>query len=301
MRDAPGELPPSVRLLTSPEGMAYLQIRSACAEAQIFFQGAHLASFRPSHAAEFVLFTSAESLFRKGTPIRGGVPVIFPWFGPHPDRADLPAHGLVRTRDWALEEVAEDDSGVVRTTWSISDDSETREAWPHSFHLSLHIEVGQVLRMTLTARNTSAESFSFEEALHSYFTVAEVRKIEVRGLHSTEYLDKVAAMERKTEQSERIKIEGETDRIYLSTETTCYIDDPGLDRTIEVAKSGSQTTVLWNPWINKAASLPDFGDHEWQKMVCIETTNAADNATTLAPGATHQMSVTIRTHPLHGA
>ena len=292
-------LPSSVQVLEISEGMQYLKISAAKAEARIFHQGAHIANFQPAGTAEPVLFLSAESVFRKGTPIRGGVPVIFPWFGPHPEKAELPAHGLVRTKRWELEEAAESASGVVKTVWSISDDEESRALWPHPFRLRLTVEAAESLHMTLDVENTSSESFTFEEALHTYLTVSDARTIRVRGLHGVEYLDKTAAMERKTERDENIRITSETDRIYLDTEATCYIDDPGFARTLEVSKNGSETTVLWNPWIGKSAALPDFGDDEWQRMVCIETTNAAGNAITLAPGATHRMTATVRVLPLH--
>ena len=279
--------------------MEHLQIRSAKAEARIFHQGAHIANFQPVGTAESVLFVSADSLFRPATAIRGGVPVIFPWFGPHPEKSELPAHGFVRTKRWELEEATESAAGVVRTVWIISDDEESRTLWPHSFRLRLTIEAAEALHMVLQVENTSPEPFTFEEALHTYLTVSDAREIRIRGLNGVEYLDKTAAMERKREREQSIRITGETDRIYLDTESACYIDDPGFARTIEVSKSGSKTTVLWNPWIGRAAALSDFGDDEWQQMVCIETTNAADNVITLAPGATHQMTATIRVLPLH--
>ena len=85
----------------------------------------------------------------------------------------------------------------------------------------------------------------------------------------------------------------ETDRVYLNTRATCAIEDAGMSRTIVIEKSGSDSTVLWNPWAAKAARLTDLDDG-WPGMLCIETANAAENTVPLAPGATHAMNATVR-------
>ena len=77
--------------------------------------------------------------------------------------------------------------------------------------------------------------------------------------------------------------------MYDSTSTATIIDAEG-NRTITVAKAGSASTVVWNPWSAKAAAMPDFADDEWPSMVCVETANVLDNAVTLAPGSTWTMS-----------
>ena len=106
-------------------------------------------------------------------------------------------------------------------------------------------------------------------------------------------MDKTAGMARKPGASEPIAIAAETDRVYLGATGTVTIEDPGWRRRIVVGKSGSSTTVVWNPWVAKAKAMPDFGDEEWRGMVCVETANAMDDAVTLAPGATHVMTATL--------
>lgn len=137
---------------------------------------------------------------------------------------------------------------------------------------------------------------TFEEALHPYFAVSDVRQVRIRGLEGVSYLDKTAAMARKPGEAEPIAIAAETDRVYLGTSGPVAIEDPGWHRRIVIGKSGSSTTVVWNPWIAKAKTMPDFGEDEWIEMVCVESANAADDAITLAPGATHVMAATIEVH-----
>ena len=147
--------------------------------------------------------------------------------------------------------------------------------------------------MTLETENTGDAPFTFEDALHTYFTVSDVRETATTGLENTEYLDKTNGMQRKPQGTEPIRITQETDRLYEGTHTTCALDDVGLKRRITIEKSGSQTTVVWNPGIAKAAAMPDFGDDEWPAMLCIETANASANAITLAPGQTHATRAVI--------
>jgi len=147
--------------------------------------------------------------------------------------------------------------------------------------------------LDLAVRNTDAAPRAFEAALHSYFAVSDVRQARIRGLEGATYVDKTAAMARRPGTSEPITIDAETDRVYLGATGTVTIEDPGWKRRVVVGKSGSSTTVVWNPWIAKAKAMPDFGDEEWSGMVCVETANAMDDAVTFGPGATHVMTATL--------
>jgi len=71
------------------------------------------------------------------------------------------------------------------------------------------------------------------------------------------------------------------------------IIDPALGRTIHVRKSGSMSTVVWNPWIEKSRRMPDFGDDEFPHMVCVESGNVREHAITLGPGQRSSLLVTL--------
>ena len=273
-------------------GLIYLDVTSPAASARVYLQGAHVTHYQPRGASP-VLFTSAASHFAPGKPIRGGVPVIFPWFGPHADRTDLPAHGFARTAEWTVRDAGVDGSRCTWVLLSLRSSDETRRVWPHDFELNYRVRVGDALDLTLEVRNTSDHAFTFEEALHTYLAVGDVRQVRVEGLDGREYIDKVDGMKRKR-QSGPIHITGETDRVYLSTPDTVTVHDPAAGRRIVVEKTGSATTVVWNPWVEKAKAMPDFGDDEWPGMLCVETANAAENAVTVPPHKSHSMRATVR-------
>ena len=164
------------------------------------------------------------------------------------------------------------------------------------FAVRFTIEFGSVLRMTLATELATGVSTShrFEDALHTYFSVSDVRNISITGLEQSRYIDKLDGAAEKPATGVAIEFIGETDRVYFDSDSECHLHDPGRKRTIAISTSGSQSTVVWNPWIAKSARMPDFGDHEWPEMVCIETANVGVNAVELAPKSIHSTTVVIR-------
>lgn len=62
-------------------------------------------------------------------------------------------------------------------------------------------------------------------------------------------------------------------------------------------KRGSATTVVWNPWNERAKAMADLEPEAWRSMLCVETANAADNAVRLAPGERQRMTAVLRVEP----
>lgn len=281
-------LPPSVT--TSQAGLASLAVDNRHGRARIFLQGAHVAEWRPVGADEG-LWLSVRSLFAPGKPIRGGIPICFPWFGPHPSRPDLPAHGFARVMDWTVNAARDLPDGRTRIELGLTSSPQTEAQWPHRFTATYAVTVGTQLELELSVRNDDGAPFKFEEALHTYLSVGDVRRSTVNGLQGARYVDKTDGGARKVDEASAVTFAEETDRLYLGTEATCTLADASLGREITVAKAGSRSTVVWNPWIAKAARMGDFGDHEWTGMACVETANASEDGVELAPGQSHRLWV----------
>ena len=172
----------------------------------------------------------------------------------------------------------------------------TLELWPHPFSLRLRAFFGVQLQVELHVHNPGPQPFSMSGALHSYFSLSQASAITITGLEGSSYFDKVGTAPQRQEGP--VRISAETDRVYQDTTAECIIEDPGLGRRICVAKQGSRSTVVWNPWIAKAARMEDFGDGEYRQMVCVGTANAAPDQIVLAPGARHCLQATLRVEPL---
>jgi glucose-6-phosphate 1-epimerase len=284
------EIPGILRFEPGEGGLTRIAITTPTAEAHVYLHGAHVTHFRPQ-GHEPLLFMSRQSHFAHDKPIRGGIPIIFPWFGPRAADPSAPAHGFARTLPWEVREVKQAGDAVT-VTLVLRPSDVTRRWLALDFELLYTVTIGANLRLSLEVQNRSSSTLTFEEAFHTYFAVGDVRHVVIEGLSGRTYIDKTAAMQRMT-QSGPVRIERETDRVYLNTPDTVTATDPTLGRRIMVATQGSATTVIWNPWIDKAKAMADFGDDEWPRMLCIETANVADNAVNLAAGRSHTMSAVI--------
>ncbi len=287
------EIPGRVLFSEGNGDLHKLVINTPWSTAEMYLHGAHITNFQVTGQPP-VLFMSQLSRFAEGMAIRGGIPIIFPWFG---SREGESAHGFARIQTWDLREVSQTSSGEVVLRLSLPD-SPSAALFP-KFTADYWVKVGKTLTVQLVIANVSdGRDFTFEDCLHSYFHVGDIASVSITGLKGVDYLDKTENFARKTERAEHIKISQETDRIYLDTAGPVEIHDSNLGRRIRIEKSGSRSTVLWNPWVDKAEQMPDFGGEEFKQMVCVESGNVAENRLTLPAGKSNTLKVEIGTLPL---
>ena len=278
----------ALRFEETPGGLIRAVISTPHAEGDLYPQGAHVAHWTP-RGQRPVLFTSSKSLFAPGKAIRGGVPIIFPWFGA---REGDPMHGFARLAEWELHEATAVPDGGVSLRFSLPDFAESA-VWP-PFSANYVVTLTDTLALELIITNASPDQpFSFETCLHTYFFVGDINAVSISGLKGATYLDKVENFAQKSETADALKIASEVDRIYLDTTGPIEIRDEKLRRKIRIATSGSASTVVWNPWIAKAQQMPDFGNDEYKQMVCVESGNVAKNKIALAPGRSAVLQVKL--------
>jgi len=285
-------------ILTFQQGHGDLlcaQITTAACTATLYLHGAHLTHWQPEGQVP-VIFLSAHSNFAADKAIRGGIPIIFPWFGPRADGPG-PMHGFARIQVWdvAFAAVSGDN---LHITVTLGPTEESRNLGFDNFRIAYEFIFGRELTLRFSVANQSIQPLHFEEGLHTYFHVSDVANVSLLGLANTEFLDKIDNFKRKRQTEELLHITGPTDRPYLNTEATVTLEDPGFSRRIVIAKQGSKTTVVWNPWSTLAANIADLGNDEWPHMLCAETVNAADNALTLQPSEAHTMEAKISIEPI---
>jgi glucose-6-phosphate 1-epimerase len=283
-------LPGVLAFHETASGLIHADITTPHATATVYLQGAHVAAWQPK-GQQPVIFVSRKSDFALGKPIRGGVPIAFPWFAARHDGTTGPSHGFARIQDWTLAfaALAGDD---LHMTFTLGPTEISRNLGYDNFRLAYQLTIGRMLTMQLTVANDATTPLVFEEALHTYYAVSDIHEVSVTGLEGVTYLDKNDNLQSKVQHA-AITITEPTDRVYLSTTGTCILHDAGSKRRITVAKTGSNTTVVWNPWESGALKLPDLDPTEWHEFIAVETVNAAVNAVTLAPGATHAMQAHV--------
>jgi glucose-6-phosphate 1-epimerase len=285
-------IPGALTFSENENGLIRANITTPACTAELYLQGAHLTHWQPT-GQEPVLFLSERSFFTPGKAIRGGVPIIWPWFGARTatsedPRTDGPSHGFARTSLWTLAfaAIAGDD---LTLTLTLGPSETSRALGFDNFQLAYQITLGAELKLQLTVANLADTPLHFEEAFHTYLAVGDALQISLIGLSDTEYLDKTDNFARKRQSSVPLTITCETDRPYLNTLVPVVLVDPVFHRRINVDKANSKTTVVWNPWSDLSAKLPDMTPTNWQAMTCVETANALENAITLAPRSAHSM------------
>ena len=265
------------------------QISTGLCTAKITLQGAQVFSWVPV-GEQPVIWLSEQAVFAPAKSLRGGIPVCWPWFGAHGSRKDVPAHGYARTVKWSVRETKLLEDGSISLVFVLDTDAKQRDMWPHDCELQLQMTIGNSLDLSLVTINTGKQSFTISEALHTYFAVGDVRQVQIQGLDNTDYLDKVDGFTQKRQRG-AITISNEVDRVYVDTESECVIEDASWQRRIHIRKRGSRSTVVWNPWQEKADAMGDLGTQGYLSMLCVESANAMHNAIDIAAGERHAMDV----------
>jgi len=265
--------------------MPVAEIKNDLAQASIALQGAHVLGFQ-AKGQEGLIWMSPEASFAEGKSLRGGIPVCWPWFGPHTSDSSKPGHGPARTTPWQPIGSKANTDGSTRVSFEMLQSPVTAELCGHALRVRLHVNVGMSLNIELETTNLGEEPFTLGQALHTYFQVGDVRQARIEGLENCTYIDKMDAGKRKQQQG-AVEISSETDRIYLATASRCAILDPVMNRKIIISSTGSASTVVWNPWIETAQKMGDLGSDGYLNMLCVEATNAADDVVDLAAGATY--------------
>ncbi len=299
-----------VKFVESSDGFVLIEIENPLAKACISLYGGQLLDFQPHELSEPVFWQSKKAIFRQAKAIRGGVPVCWPWFGniksgkksgnnsadKSADNIKLPAHGFARISTWKVKSIKTLDDKATEVLLKLPCESvcEQYQALQNGFEakLSLRIVIGKQLSMELITKNSGKYPVRISEAFHSYFYTANINDVVVTGLDNTDYIDKLHN-KRVFRQGGDISLSTETDRIYVDTASTVTIVDRQLNRAIEISKSGSMSTVIWNPWEENSKVMSDMPDKGWQSMLCVEVANVAHNEVLVQPEETHTMSMQV--------
>lgn len=268
-----------------------VEISNSQASAIISLQGAHVLSWKPNKQAD-VIWLSEDAKFKVGKSVRGGIPICWPWFGAHESDNSFPAHGFARTVLWQVIETKNSSSDKTQITFKLSTnqlDEHSQKMWPQDTTLEYQLTISDTLSLKLTTFNNSKEDIIIGQALHTYFNIENIADTTIYGLEGKTYLDKTDNFNSKV-QTGSIKISNEVDRVYLDTSDDITIDNK--KRHIIIKKQGSYSTIVWNPWKEVADKMGDLGENGYQKMLCVESANAANDVVTIKPNGSYSLKVT---------
>lgn len=275
--------------LSVRNGMEVVQVDTPACTATVALQGAQVVSFVPRGDSDW-LWVSERARWAPGVALRGGIPICFPWFGPHPVARSFPAHGFARTRPWRLE-AATEVGADVQLRLAMSADQETLKLFPHPFEARLTVTLGAALSLSFGVTNPGPSPFECEVALHSYFAVSDVSDVAIEGLRGCPYADKVAG-EARREGDAPVRIAGEVDRVY-DTGGPVTLSDAPAGRRLRIATANAGSTVVWNPAPAKTATLSDVAPDGYRRFVCVESGAIGARRLAVPAGAARELSVAI--------
>ncbi len=238
---------------------------------QISPHGAHVLSFVPAGGSE-ALFVSRGSLWKEGSAIRGGIPVIFPQFsgfGP------LPRHGFARNRFWQQNSALPslDAEGRAQAEFELVPDDAIRAIWPCPFRAALRVSLdADSLEVGLEIENTGTAAFEFTAALHSYLRLSDSSRAILTDLGACVWRDHLGAS-----PEARLRPEPGTltpsrmiDRSYFDVPDSLRLTDVASGRQFDLSSRGFPDAVVWNPWIEGIDKLSDMVAGEHLEMLCVE-------------------------------
>jgi glucose-6-phosphate 1-epimerase len=292
---------PNVLHFDEFNGLTRAQVTLPTCAATVYLHGAHVTHWQPTGDAP-VFFVSSRSALEPGKPIRGGVPICFPWFATRSDGKPGPGHGFARLEEWTLASAALMPADhTLHLTFTLAASDQARSFGFDNFRLAYEVilgaDHGRALTLRFSVANLADTPFAFEEALHTYFHIADIHKVEITGLESAPYIDKVDDFKQKTSPPSPLKITTRTDRVFPNASGPATIHDDGNHRIITNTKTNSDTSVVWNPWSETILTMPDLAPDDWLSYVCVETANAGVNAVTLPAKQARTMQTTISIHP----
>ncbi|MDK2970758.1 MAG: glucose-6-phosphate 1-epimerase [Candidatus Sumerlaeota bacterium] len=261
--------------MAGTNGLPRIVFDDGTVAAELYLNGAHLTAVENRRTGRSLLWLLPDAEFLPGRAIRGGVPLIFPWFGKHPDPS-MPGHGFARNRTWTVAATAGN-----RAELTLEDCEETRALWPHRFRARLGVEVSEGgVAMDLTIANTDSAAFTYEAGYHPYFAVGDVRDVQVEGLEGCRYLDKILGGE--AVQQGGVRFPGVIDRVYVEPAGDAVIRE-GAEARVRVSRSEAREIVVWNPGGGRNGSpAPPF--------VCVEPATCVEHRVTIGSGEEHTMA-----------
>jgi glucose-6-phosphate 1-epimerase len=212
------------------------------------------------------LFLSDRATFQTGKAIRGGIPIVFPQFGP----GKLPNHGFARTAVWSPIHSALTPDGGIEVRLELCSSPESERVWPFKFRAQILHKLTDKLTTVLRVQNLGISELFYQAAFHTYFKVASLEAVEILGLEGCGYRDNLDNLRERSGDQSRVKIDREIDRIYKATPSIIYIDDLMTKRRITLSKFGMPDAVVWNPWVERSKQMGDLGAEEYLDFVCLE-------------------------------
>lgn len=244
-------------LMTNEHGLEYVKLvhPDTGASSDVYLYGGVVTSYVADGVEYIAVRPDAKTDGSK--PISGGLSHCWPQFGP----GDIQQHGFARNVMWTVKEMSD-----TKAILEMAPSDYTKEMWDKEFLCTFTVDLeADQLSTKMFVENKGEESFDFQAALHSYFTVSSLENLEITGsFEGKEFLNKmVDGGVMQTEERSAITITEEYDRVYKGVNDPA-LKDAGTGKILSVVNSaGWEDTVVWNPYGDEGMGYNNF--------VCVES------------------------------
>ncbi|KAF9509358.1 hypothetical protein BS47DRAFT_1349364 [Hydnum rufescens UP504] len=259
---------------------------------EILVFGANVISWRSpnvdGHGVKERFFLSKKSALDGSKAVRGGIPIVFPFFG-SPNREEhkvFPSHGFGRTEKWKYDGIVSETKSSTSVKFVLEPSAHIKVKFPFQFILqyivtiSLH-ELSTTLRVTNPASSTS--TLTHQALLHNYIAAHPSSSITIAPLTDLTYTDKVKGGVEVVEQRALVDVKESTDSVYKGAPGEYHVRWTGGG--VDIKTTGFPDVVVWNPQKEIGSKMADMEDGGWERYVCVEP-GFVSAWNTLAPGET---------------
>ncbi|AOZ72417.1 hypothetical protein BK816_03185 [Boudabousia tangfeifanii] len=263
--------------------------------AEVYEQGAHLATWTPKEQPP-VIWTSTASKYEVGTGIRGGIPIVFPWFNAGRKPGLTPRHGFVRFENWQLVSGPSSKDGETTATWELNGPLDN-ENFPYKFRARFEVKTGKALSVALVVENLDTEEFDCELAFHTYFHVGDTENTRILGFNGASAKDPFISPAFFRQEGE-LESAAEIDRVFFTPPNATIVDRVN-NRVIRTHSENASNAIVWNPGPEGAKEMADLQDDDWKRFFCLETACIYDNAVVIKPGESFTLDLQVQVESLN--
>ncbi|KAI6136647.1 galactose mutarotase-like domain-containing protein [Pisolithus sp. B1] len=227
------------------------------------------------------LFLSSRAILDGSKPVRGGIPIVFPCFGPpiHPEHSRLPQHGFARSEPWKFDSVVMDNDAGVSVRLALEPTPSIAAKYDRPFHLAYVLTLAEhQLSTDLHVTNISSstnfppDNLEFQALFHNYI-LSPADQVLIFPLQNVRYYDKTAATEEsrnlaKVESRLGVDVRKFTDSVYEDAPQKYDVTWPGGG--LEIRTNALRDVVIWNPQRDVGSRMADMEHAGWERFVCVE-------------------------------
>jgi len=217
------------------------------------------------------LFVSGKAILDGSKPIRGGIPIAFPFFGPpsKEEHKTMSQHGFARSELWTYDGVVMDNEAGVSVLFKLEPTEKIRSVFDYPFSLEYHVTLAvHQLTTRLVVHNKSTDkALTHQALLHNYFA-CDASAVTVSPLKGLTLVDKTKNYAESVEEREEVDVKNYTDAVYKNAGHTFTLKYPGGG--LHIHTTGFNDVVVWNPREEAGRAIGDMEEGGWEKYICVE-------------------------------